>query len=268
MLKVPSFTQPAVSSDPSEGAWSRTSKLWSSLKELCSLVGIAVEIDLEEVAFQHMQFKAGQRIFTIGQPFDMLYVVYSGFLKTVLIDEQGHEQVLAFPMKGDVLGIDGIHGKRYATEVVALTTCEVLILPFKTLTALGKSDYALEAAFHSVMCRELVREQNMVATLSALQAEARIARFLVQLSERFSALGYSASRFTLRMTRSDIGSYLGLTLETVSRTLSAMDAAGLIAVDIRTLVIKDLEALRTLRRLRPQRSGNEHASLRAQAASS
>ncbi|HWI15076.1 MAG TPA: helix-turn-helix domain-containing protein, partial [Burkholderiales bacterium] len=146
----------------------------------------------------------------------------------------------------------------YATETVALTNCDVVLVPFKALVSLGKSHAELEAALYGVMSRELVREQAMVGAIGSLCAEARVARFLVVLSERFTEMGYSGSQFNLRMTRQDIGSYLGLTLETVSRTFSAFNTIGLISVDQRAIVIRDMQALRTLRRLPP-------AQLRAKA---
>lgn len=239
---------------PAGAAWSRQPKLWSTLTDLCNVVGMNERVDNDNFQFQHVQFKAGQRIHTIGQPFDMLYVVNSGFLKTVMIDELGNEQVLSFPMKGDIFGIDGIHGKHYTTETVALTNCDVILVPFKIITSLGRSHPNLEAAFHAVMCGELVREQSMISTLGSLTSEARVARFLVYLSHRFAEMGYSGTQFNLRMTRAEIGSYLGLTLETVSRTFSAFNAFGIISVDQKAIQIHELETLRTLRRLPPSRT--------------
>jgi CRP/FNR family transcriptional regulator len=216
----------------------------------------------QDTLFQHVQFKAGQRIHTIGQPFDVLYIVNSGFLKTVMIDVFGNEQILSFPMKGDLFGVDGIHSRRYESEAVALTNCDVVLLPFKKLTALGKMYPELEAALYGVMSRELIREQAMVSMLGSLSAEARVARFLVNLSERFSELGYSGKQFNLRMTRHEIGSYLGLTLETVSRTLSAFNEMGLISVEQRAIDIKDLQALKTLRRLPPSRARDKQKAVK------
>lgn len=259
---------PALHSSSVEAGWQRQGKLWSNLKELCDVLRIpsaAIHTD-EELLFQHVQFKTGQRIHTIGQPFDTLYIVHSGFLKTVLIDEFGNEQVLSFPMKGDLFGVDGIHTKRYASEAVALSNCDLILLPFKKLTALGRAHVEFEHAMYSVMSRELVREQAMVSMLGALSAEARVARFLVNLSERYAEMGYSSKLFNLRMTRHEIGSYLGLTLETVSRTLSAFNEIGLITVDQRSIGIKDLEALRTLRRLPPSSSRAKSAARKAKQA--
>jgi len=262
MLSTPSSdirpepSAPTLHSVSFDAGWQRQGKLWSNLKELCDVLRIssaAIQTD-EELLFQHVQFKTGQRIHTIGQPFDTLYIVHSGFLKTVLIDEFGNEQVLSFPMKGDLFGVDGIHTKRYASEAVALSNCDLILLPFKKLTALGRAHVEFEHAMYGVMSRELVREQAMVSMLGALSAEARVARFLVTLSERYADMGYSSKLFNLRMTRHEIGSYLGLTLETVSRTLSAFNEIGLITVDQRSIGIKDPDALRTLRRLPPSSS--------------
>ena len=243
-------------SSPMEAGRQRQGRLWSNLKEVCDLLHIssACTIAADELLFQHVQFKTGQRVHTIGQPFDTLYIVNSGFLKTVLIDEFGNEQVLSFPMKGDMLGVDGIHSRHYSSEAVALSDCDLILLPFKKLTALGRVHLELENVMYGVMSRELVREQAMIGMLGALSAEARVARFLVSLADRFAQMGYSSKLFNLRMTRHEIGSYLGLTLETVSRTLSAFNEIGLITVDQRTIGIKDPDALKTLRRLPPSRS--------------
>jgi CRP/FNR family transcriptional regulator, anaerobic regulatory protein len=249
----------SVAADP---AWQRSGKLWSTLKEICDLLHIPTTLAMtaQEELFQHVQFKAGQRIHTIGQAFDVLYIVNSGFLKTVMIDDLGNEQILSFPMKGDLFGIDGIHAQRYQSEAVALSNCDVILVPFKKFSTLGRAHPELEAAIYGVMSRELIREQAMVSMLGSLSAEARVARFLVNLSERFSAMGYSGKQFNLRMTRHEIGSYLGLTLETVSRTLSAFNEIGLAAVDQRSIDIKDFNALNTLRRLPPSRTRREKAA--------
>lgn len=254
MTEIRSDSQvPSSPSSSVEAGRQRQGKLWSNLKEVCDLLRIQIALNSsianEEILFQHVQFKAGQRIYTTNQTFDMLYIVNSGFLKTVLVDELGNEQVLSFPMKSDLLGVDGIHSKRYASEVVALSDCDLILLPFKKLAALGRSHVELEHAMYSVMSRELVREQSMICMLGTLSAEGRVARFLVSLSDKFAQMGYSSKMFNLRMTRHEIGSYLGLTLETVSRTLSALNEIGLIGVSQKTIELKDVDTLRTLRRL-------------------
>lgn len=233
----------------------RAGKLWSRFAEVCDLLGIALNSPLPEadLVFQRVQFKAGQRIHTIGQAFNMLYIVNSGFLKTILIDDIGEERVINFPMKGDLLGLDGIHSRKYESEAIALSSCDIILVPFKALTALGRKYPELEAALYGVMSRELMREQRMVSMLGSLNSESRIARFLLAQSERFFNMGYSGKEFNLRMTRHEIGSYLGLTLETVSRTLSAFNELELISIDQRTVTIKDRAGLKTMRRLPPRR---------------
>ncbi|CAN5748374.1 hypothetical protein BH11PSE12_BH11PSE12_07680 [soil metagenome] len=245
----------------SEAGWRCQGNLWSNLHDVCDLLKIPspASSNGEDALFQHVRYKAGQRIHTIGQHFENLYIVNSGFLKTVLIDEYGNEQVLSFPMKGDLLGIDGIYTQHHASESVALSDCDVVLIPYKTFSALGRTYAELEQAMFSVMSRELVREQIMISMLSALSAEAKVARFLTNLGERFSQLGYSGKVFNLRMTRHEIGSYLGLTLETVSRTLSAFNELGLITVDQRQIGIIDPVALKTLRRLAPTKSRSKVA---------
>ena len=247
-----------------EAGRQKNGKLWSNLKDICTLLRIPVPANTamanEEVLFQHVQFKTGQRIHTIGQPFEMLYIVYSGFLKTVMIDELGNEQVLSFPMKSDLLGVDGIHSKFHSSEAVALSDCDLILVPFKKLTSLGKTYPELEHAMYGVMSRELVREQAMICMLGTLSAEGRVARFLVSLSDRFAQMGYSHRIFNLRMTRHEIGSYIGLTLETVSRTLSALHEIDWISVDQKTIEIKDLPALRNLRRLPTAKARKEKKS--------
>ena len=139
-------------------------------------------------------------------------------------------------------------------SAVALSDCDVILVPYKTFSALGRTYAELEQAMFSAMSRELVREQAMISMLSSLSAEAKVARFLTNLGERFGQLGYSNKVVNLRMTRHEIGSYLGLTLETVSRTLSAFNELGLITVDQRQIGIIDPVSLKALRRLPPSKS--------------
>jgi CRP/FNR family transcriptional regulator, anaerobic regulatory protein len=240
----------------------RQGNLWTNLGELCALLHVPIPSGMEgqEPLFQHMRFKKGQRIYTIGQPFNLLYVVHSGFLKTVLIDEYGNDQVLNFPMKGDLFGVDGIHERRYASEAVALSECDVILLPFSQLTTLGRSHTGMASLMYSLISEELLREQTLIGMLGSLRAEVKVARFLVSLSERFAEMGYSGKQFNLRMSRHEIGAYLGLTLETVSRTLSALTECGLITVHQRSVGICDIDALRNLRRLPPLIAGGRRAA--------
>ncbi|WP_319945931.1 Crp/Fnr family transcriptional regulator [Sapientia aquatica] len=231
--------------------WTSQNKLWSNLAEVAEFLHVPMPqaLQRENVLFQHMHFKAGQRIHTLGQNFDSLYLVNSGFIKTILFDEFGTEQVLSFPMKGDVLGMDSIHCAHHSSEAIALSDCDIILLPYKTIATLSHSYDQLGQAIFGLMSKELARQQTRLSIHGSASAEARVAKFLLSLSERFFLLGYSKSTFNLRMTRNDIGSYLGLTLETVSRTLSALNELGLISVSQRHICINDAEALRNLRKL-------------------
>lgn len=231
--------------------WCNRGNIQSSLSDICTLLDMAVPFNSarENIIFQHVHYKAGKRIYTLGQNFDNLYIVNSGFLKTILVDEYGNEQVLSFPMKGDLLGIDAIHSKRHSTELVALTDCDLILLPYQTFSTLARTYVELEQAMFSVMSRELVRDQLTIGMLSALGAEAKVARFLTTLGERFSQMGYSGKIYNLRMTRLEIASYLGLAIETVSRTLSAFHEQGLIIVYQKQIDIIDAKSLATLRKL-------------------
>lgn len=235
----------------------------TSLTDVCNLLHISAHFfaGTADVTFQHVRLKPGQRLFTIDQHFDMLYIVNSGFLKTVLRDDAGNEQVVRFPMKGDVLGVEGIHSGKYTSEAVALSNCDIIIVPFKDFTALGKQHPELEMSLYSVMSQELTRDHTVATILGCLKAEARIARFLVLLSERFSSLGYSGTEFTLRMTRQEIGSHLGLTLETASRALCALNKAGYIAIDGKSVCILEPLTLKSMRRLPPSKVRNSKKAM-------
>jgi CRP/FNR family transcriptional regulator, anaerobic regulatory protein len=233
---------PARAGRPERGA------LWSTLADICKLLNLQMKVQDEalEALFQHRRIKPGQQVYSAGQTFEALYVINAGFLKTVIFDSEGEERVVSFPMKGDLLGSDGICTDRHASEVVALCDCDLIVIPFRQLLSLGHSCQELEHIIYRVVSRQIVHENVNLATLSTLRSDARVARFLVMEADRHAALKFSAQSFRLRMTRREIGSYLGLTLETVSRAMSALDAAGIIAVNQRDVQILKPDALRSL----------------------
>jgi CRP/FNR family transcriptional regulator len=243
--------------------------LWSTLEEICALLNLpATSHASGRVLFQRVQYRSGQRIGRIGQAFDTLYAVNAGFLKTAMADAGGNEQVLCFPMKGDMIGMDAIHGLTHPSETLALSDCDLIVLPFARLNKLSRVNPDIEHLMYRMMSRELSQRQQLIGMLGAASAEARVARFLIALSDRYAALGYPGKTFSLRMTRQDIGSYLGLTLETVSRTFSIFNESGLIAVHHRSIAIIDAPALRALCRLDPaQPAPGPHASRKSATAS-
>jgi CRP/FNR family transcriptional regulator len=198
----------------------------------------------EGVRFPLRSLHAGQVLHRAGDSFESIHAVRCGFFKTVCVDVAGTEQVLSFPMGGDLVGLDGVGQGRYATDVIALDTSQVAVISFERLAQLGRRHPPLERLIYRLFSRELVREHTMMCVLGVLTADARVATFMLDLSERFSRLGCSRSAFVLRMTRQDIGSYLGIQLETVSRTLSAFCAAGLIGVDGKAITLRDIPGLR------------------------
>ena len=216
------------------------------VRELTALLHIDCPADawLARTVFASRRLRDGAALMHAGDRFHSLYVVRSGGFKTVYTDSCGSEQVLGFPMCGDLMGADGIDCGRYGSTAVALDTSEVAIVPIASLAQLVIECPSLEDLLSRILSRELVRMQNMAWTMGTLGAEGRVAAFLLGLSARLGALGYSPSSFNLRMTRQEIGSYLGLKLETVSRSLSALHGAGFIQVHQRRIDIVDADGLR------------------------
>lgn len=216
-----------------------------SARDLAKLLRIEFDGDAwsDRVTFPLRRVREGETIFRAGDRFQSIYVVRFGFFKSVLVDPAGAEQVLGFPMTGDIMGIDGIDRGAYVSDGVALVPGEVAIVPFARFARLAHECPQLEQTLYRILSRELVGKHGLLWLLGTLGAEARVAAFLLHMSERFGALGYSRTSYILRMTRQDIGSFLGLKLETVSRTLSAFDAAGIIRVKQKSIDILSAAAL-------------------------
>lgn len=212
----------------------------------CSAATLRLDPGLDGARFTLRRVQRGESVYRAGDTFESLYIVRSGFFKTVMFDPYGCEQVLGFPIQSDLLGVDGLAEGTYAAEPIALEASEVAIVPFGRLQGLAHHSPVLEQALYRTISRELVRDQGIQWILGTLGAEARVAAFLLNLAERFGRLGYSRSAFNLRMTRAELGSYLGLKLETVSRALSAFDNAGLVRVQQKAIEIRDVEALEAL----------------------
>jgi len=188
--------------------------------------------------------KRGEHLFRVGEAFDSLYAARTGFFKTKLLLEDGREQVTGFHMAGELMGMDGIGTEKHTCDSVALEDSEVCVIPFERLEGLSREVEALQHHFHKVMSREIVREHSVMMLLGSMRAEERLAAFLLNLSQRLSTRGYSPTEFILRMTREEIGSYLGLKLETVSRVFSKFQEEGLIAVQQKNIRILDPQRLR------------------------
>ena len=158
----------------------------------------------------------------------------------------GRDQVTGFYMAGEIIGMDGIGGERHTCTLMALEDSEVCVMPFSRIEDLSREIEPLQRHFHKIMSREIVRDQGVMLLLGSMRAEERLAAFLLNLSQRFLRRGFSASEFVLRMTREEIGSYLGMKLETVSRLFSRFHEEQLIEVRQKHVRIRDIEGLRSL----------------------
>lgn len=217
-----------------------------NLRELCLPCGLSGSdaVRAEELVYTKKRVKRGDTLYRAGDAFNSLYAVRSGFFKTTLMTDDGREQVSAFHMGGEMLGMDGIGGGSHGTSAIALEDSEVCVMPYTRLQELTHSIPMLQNQFHKVMSREIVREHGVMMLLGSMRAEERLAAFLLNLSQRFAARGYSRNDFQLRMTREEIGSYLGLKLETVSRAFSKFQEEGLLEVQQKHIRILDAEGLR------------------------
>lgn len=215
------------------------------VKELCLPAGLA-EADLQrldDLMFNRRRVKEGQLLYLVGDRFEFLYAVRTGTFKSTVMFVDGREQVTDFHMNGEVMGLDGLATGRHASSATALEDADVCAVPFAQLSELAAAHPGMQQILARLMSREIVREHGLMAMLGTMSAEERVATFLLGLSRRLAARGYSPSEFHLRMSRADIGSYLGMKLETVSRTLSAFDQQGYLSVDKKHLRIIDFEGL-------------------------
>jgi CRP/FNR family transcriptional regulator len=201
---------------------------------------------VENVVYARRRVKRGDALFNAGADFNAIYAIRSGFFKTSLVDAEGREQVTGFSMGGELMGLEGLGAGKYHGTAVALEDSEVCVLPYALVEQMAQEIPALQRQLHAVLAREIVRDHGVMMLLGSMRAEERLATFLLNLSKRFVRRGFSASDFQLRMTREEIGSYLGLKLETVSRLFSAFQKDGLIDVQqkhVRIVNIAGLEAV-------------------------
>jgi len=217
-------------------------------KHLCLADGLTEQElgHLDEILFTRRMIRRGDYLYRAGQGFSCLYAVRSGCFKTSVLLEDGRTQVTGFQMTGDLAGIDGIGTGRHASEAIALEDSEVCAIQFERLEALARQVPSLQRNVHRLLSREIVREHGVMMLLGSMCAEERLAAFLLNLSQRLAARGYSADEFVLRMTREEIGSYLGLKLETVSRLLSRFQEQRLVAVQQKNIRIEDRDGLRRI----------------------
>jgi len=216
------------------------------LKDLClpcGLTGAEVE-RLDGLMFGRRKVAMGETVYREGDKFQFVYAVRMGTFKSCLTLADGREQVSRFQIAGELMGLDGVASGKHASTAIALEDTEVCAIPYSHLNELAQHSPNLQMVVARLMSREIVREHSLMVLLGSMNADERLAAFLLNLSQRLKARGYSPNEFHLRMSRAEIGSYLGMKLETVSRTFSAFQQQRLLEVDKKHIRILDLEGLK------------------------
>ncbi|MCB1876015.1 MAG: fumarate/nitrate reduction transcriptional regulator Fnr [Chromatiales bacterium] len=219
-----------------------------SLAELCLPLGLdQVDVDrLDEIVRRARPMNAGDHLFRTGDAFRSLYAVRAGSVKVYSLDADGEEQILGFHLPGELLGMDAISGKAHACSAKVLETTSVCEIPFERLQELSLRLPSLQSQLFRLLSQEIIHDEAMLLVLGKKPAEERLATFLLSLSERFHRRGFSATEFNLSMSRHDIGNYLGLAVETVSRLFRRFQDDGLLEVQRKHILITDLPRLRAM----------------------
>lgn len=218
------------------------------LSDLCLPISLnRTEITrLDEIIERNRPLKKGDHLYRQRDPFDSVFAVRSGSFKSYRLNADGGSRVTGFYLPGEIIGMDGIASREYANSAMALEHSSICQIPFAQLEKLSQQLPGLQSRFFSIMGNEIAKDQQFHTLLSSYSAEERIASFLLGLSARHARCQLSAERFLLHMTRGDIGEYLGLTLETISRILSGLQKKGIIRLQNREVSIVDMQALKGL----------------------
>ena len=201
---------------------------------------------LDDIIGRRRKIAKDTHLYRIGDPFTNLYAIRLGHFKTFQVSHSGEQQVTGFQMAGELLGMDAISTEHHHCDAMALEDSEVCEIPFPRLEELFGTIPSLLHHFHQMMSQEITREQNLMLLLGNMRAEQRFAAFLINLSSRYAARGYSSTTFQLRMSREEIGNYLGLTIESISRLLSRLKKQGLLRVANREIELLDITRMRAL----------------------
>lgn len=192
------------------------------------------------------KLSAGQYAYRAGQAFHALFMVHVGFLKCCELADDGREQVSGFPMRGDLVGVESIGLGNYSCDVIALEDSELWELPYPAVLLACMQVSGLQTKLTSALAGEIRRDRSWMLALGTLNAEQRVAAFLLDIAQRHAGLGFSPRHFILRMGRADMGSYLALKHETVTRALSHLVDLRYISVQRREVRVLNVEGLRTL----------------------
>ncbi len=218
------------------------------LNAICLPLSLHIEdIDkLNEIIQRGKPMQKGEYLYRANDDFSSVFAIRSGAVKAVSLSDNGDEQVTGFYLPGEVVGLDGLADNHYTNSVVALETASVCEIPFSRLEELSLKVPNLQRHFFQLMSREITQDQQIITLLSKSSAEERIASLLLSISSRNSRRQLSANAFRLPMSRTDIGNYLGLTIETVSRIFTRLQKQGVISVDKKEVAIQEMDKLRAL----------------------
>ncbi|MEE3620884.1 FNR family transcription factor [Avibacterium paragallinarum] len=220
----------------------------------CSISQLCIPFTLNEHELNQLDniierkklIQKSQLLFKAGDPLESLYAIRSGTIKSYTISETGEEQIISFHLPGDLVGFDAIINMKHPSFSQALETAMVCEIPFDILDDLSGKMPKLRLQIMRLMSNEIKSDQEMILLLSKMNAEERLAAFIHNLSRRYSARGFSAREFRLTMTRSDIGNYLGLTVETISRLLGRFQKSGMLSVQGKYITINNMAELSEL----------------------
>ena len=219
-----------------------------AMRGLCLPLGLDAEAveRLDALITDRMWVRRKDTLYRPGDRFSAVYAIRLGTFKTLVLAEDGREQITGYHLAGEVIGLDGVGDDRYTSRAIALEDSEVCVVPFNLLDRLAAEVPTLRHNLFRLVSRDLSRDHTMMLLLGSRPAEERLTLFLLDVAERYRARGYSAHEFVLRMTREEIASYLGLKLETVSRLFSSLQEEGLLQVQGRAVKLLDVSALNRL----------------------
>ncbi|MFT5420245.1 MAG: CRP/FNR family transcriptional regulator [Candidatus Endobugula sp.] len=218
------------------------------LSSLCLPLGFTQSelSEIDNIITQRPLLQKGDYLYRTHATFECIYVVRSGCIKTVMTTKLGEEKITGFYLPGDIVGIEGIGEDIYNNSAIALDTCSVCKIPFDHMESLAVKMPDLQRHIFKIMGREIVSDQHAMMILNKNKAEARIAGFLLSLSSRFQRQKLSSTQWALPMSRGDLGNYLGLTIESVSRVFTRLRKQGVIQINKREVIISNLAQLQIL----------------------
>tara|TARA_B110000977_G_scaffold198359_1_gene283061 strand:+ start:2039 stop:2719 length:681 start_codon:yes stop_codon:yes gene_type:complete len=218
------------------------------MNSICLPVGLdASDLDKLEVLIERKKpLQPREGVFLSGEPFTSIYAVRSGSIKSFCIDADGREQVTGFYFPGELFGWHGLANEHYQNTAIALETTSLCEIPYEKLDNLGNSIPSVEKYVMKLISREINADQQLIALLAGNSAQQKLASLLLSISDRLVQQKLSSTRLWLPMSRGEIGNYLGLTVETVSRVLGHFQRKKYLAVNKKEIEILNKKALRDL----------------------